>query len=257
MTSDDAINRKARWLFSAFLAGAGVTAAAWYFVSWGRYVTYQIDTHDVISGLMVDAPVEFHGGDVGKVKRVELVDPRSIRVLLAIRDDAPVSRATVATITARGLATRGFTGYVTVDLEDLGTGSGPLAAAPGAKYPVIPTRPTKIVNLDVAIAQVNDNVQALSDVLQSILDQKTVVSLKQSIASLERVTRTLADNSAKLESIIAVADRTGHQLEPLVESSRQTVKMLQTQVLPEAYKAMANLDDLSTSLNGFASKLSK
>ena len=33
--------------------------------------------------------------------------------------------------------------------------------------------------------------------------------------------------------------------------------MLQTQVLPEAYKAMANLDDLSTSLNGFASKLSK
>ena len=71
------------------------------------------------------------------------------------------------------------------------------------------------------------------------------------------MTRTLADNSAKLESIIAVADRTGHQLEPLVESSKQTVKMLQTQVLPEAYKAMANLDDLSTSLNGFAAKLSK
>jgi phospholipid/cholesterol/gamma-HCH transport system substrate-binding protein len=172
MATDDAINRKARWLFSAVLAVGAIVGASWYFLSAARYTTYQIETHDAVSGLIVDAPVEFHGVDVGKVTRVELVDPRSIRVLLAIKADAPVSRATVATITARGLATRGFTGYVTVSLEDLATGSGRLVAAPGAKYPVIPTRPTKVVNLDLAIAQVNDNVQALSDVLQSILARR-------------------------------------------------------------------------------------
>ncbi len=219
MDSDAVINRRAGWLFGAVLVGGGLVAAVWYWLAQGRYTTYQIDTHDPVSGLIVDSPVEFHGVDVGKVKRVELVDPRSIRVLLAVSDDAPISRATVATITARGLATRGFTGYVYVSLEDLGTGSGRLAASPGAKYPVIPTRPTRIVNLDVAIAQVNDNVQSMTDILQTVLDAK--------------------------------------QLEPLVESSKQTVKVLQTQVLPEAYKAMANLDDLSTTLNGVATKISR
>jgi len=257
MDSDAVINRRAGWLFGAVLVGGGLVATVWYWLAQGRYTTYQIDTHDPVSGLIVDSPVEFHGVEVGKVKRVELVDPRSIRVLLAVSDDAPISRATVATITARGLATRGFTGYVYVSLEDLGTGSGRLAASPGAKYPVIPTRPTRIVNLDVAIAQVNDNVQSMTDILQTVLDAKTVVSLKQSIESLQRVTKAMSDNTARMESIIASAEKTGRQLEPLVESSKQTVKVLQTQVLPEAYKAMANLDDLSTTLNGVATKISR
>ena len=218
---DRAIDRKARWLFSGVLVLGALVAAGWYFFWSTRYTTYEIVTHDPVSGLIVDSPVEYHGVDVGKVKRVELADPRTIRVLVAIRDDAPVSRATVATITSRGLATRGFTGYVVIALEDRGAGTGPIVAA-GGRYPAIPTMPSEVVNLDMAIAQVNANVQQLSDLIRGILDPKTVASLKESTDGLQKVTKTL-----------------------------------QSQVLPEAYKTMAKLDEVSSSLNGFAEKVSK
>ena len=53
------------------------------------------------SGLIGDSPIEFHGVGVRKVKRVELIDPRSVSILLNVRKNAPVTRATVATLTAR------------------------------------------------------------------------------------------------------------------------------------------------------------
>ena len=218
---DRDVNRRARWLFSGVLALGAIVAASWYLFWSTRYTTYEIVTHDPVSGLIVDSPVEYHGVDVGKVKRVELVDPRTIRILAAIRDDAPVSRATVATITSRGLATRGFTGYVVIALEDRGTGTGPIAAATG-RHPVIPTMPSEVVNLDMAIAQVNANVQQLSDLIRGVLDPKTVASLKESSDGLQKVTKTL-----------------------------------QSQVLPEAYKSMEKLNDVASSLNGFAEKVSK
>jgi phospholipid/cholesterol/gamma-HCH transport system substrate-binding protein len=113
------------------------------------------------------------------------------------------------------------------------------------------------VNLDLAISQVNENVQFMTDLLQNVLDKNTVASLKQSVDSLQRVTKTLADNNAKLSSLIVNGERASHQLQPLLESSKDTVNALQTQLLPEAHKALTSLDNLSTSLTGFATKVNK
>jgi len=124
-------DNKARIAFALVLLLGTAAGAAWYLFSSIRYTTYQIQTHDPVSGLIVDAPIEYHGVDVGKVKSVELIDSRSIRVLLSIKNGAPVTAATVATITSRGLATRGFTGYVYVSLEDAGTAFRSLVARPG------------------------------------------------------------------------------------------------------------------------------
>src|SRR5450631_4926326 len=128
-----------------------VAAALWYFHSVSQNATYQIYTEDSVSGLIADAPIEFHGVDVGKVKSVKLVNPHSVRILLSIDKAAPITSASVATITARGLATRGFTGYVYISLEDVGIDSRPLATPPGAPYPIIPTAPSKVMTLDTTI----------------------------------------------------------------------------------------------------------
>jgi len=77
------------------------------------------------------------------------------------------------------------------------------------------------------------------------------------VDSLQRVTKTLADNNAKLNTLIVNGERASHQLQPLLESSRDTVNALQTQILPEAHKALASLDSLSISLGGFATKVNK
>jgi len=241
-------DNKARIAFALVLLLAAAAGTGWYLFSSSRYTTYQILTHDPVSGLIADAPIEYHGVDVGKVKSVELIDSRSIRVLLSIKNGAPVTAATVATITSRGLATRGFTGYVYVSLEDAGTDSRSLIARSGERYPAIPTAPSKSVNLDLAISQVNENVQFMTELLQNVLDKNTVASLKQSVDSLQQVTKMLADNNAKMNSLIINGERASRQLQPLLASSQDAVNTLQTQVLPETHRALTSLDNLSTSL---------
>lgn len=249
------IETRARIAFAAAVLVAVLAGLAWYALASSRYTTFEIRTRDPVSGLIADAPVEFHGVEVGKVKRVELIDARSVSVLLSVEKDAPVTTATVATITGRGLATRGFTGYVYVSLEDAGTDARPLLASPGDRFPLIPTAPSRSVNLDTSINQLNENVQSMTDLLQSILDEETVAGLKQSVDGLQRITRTLAANNEKLASMITNAERASARFGPLLQSSDEALKALQTQVLPEAYRTLANLDHLSTSLNEVTAKI--
>ena len=280
------INMKARLAFVGFLLVSIVAGAIWYFHSVNQYATYQIYTGDAVSGLIADAPIEFHGVEVGKVKSIRLVNPHSVNIVLSIDRAAPVSSASVATITSRGLATRGFTGYVYVSLEDVGLDSRPLTTRPGVPYPIIPTASSKVMTLDTTITQVNDHVQVVTELLQSILDRKTIGSLRQSADSLQQVTKLLADNTENLNSIVANTERASHRFEPLLqssddalrafqaqvlpdahqaltslenllESSHDTVTGLQTQILPEALRTLSNLDNLSTTFTGMAGKINR
>jgi phospholipid/cholesterol/gamma-HCH transport system substrate-binding protein len=220
------------WILFGLLLLLGTAAGlAWHLFASTRYATFELRTADPVSGLIADSPVEFHGVEVGKVRRVQLVDPRSVSILLNVRRDAPVTKATVATITARGLATRGFTGYVYVALEDSGVDRRPLAPLPGESNPLIPTTPSQTVTLDTSISDVKQDVQQLTDLLHTVLDEKTVGSLKSSVDDLRRVTQVLATNSQRLDAMISSAERTtrnteqlSHDVRPLLESSQQVVK---------------------------------
>jgi len=238
---------RARWAFALSLAVLAAAAAAGYAVTTGRYATYEIRSREPVSGLLAGAPVEFHGVDVGQVREVQLADPRTVRVLLSVRRDAPVSTATVATITGRGLATRGFTGYVYVSLEDRGAPGGPIAAPRDGAHPLIASAPSQSVSLDTSINDLNVNVQRVTALLEGVLDPGTVASLKQSLAGLEQVTRTLAANNQRIETILANAERASVRVQPLLQSSDAVLRTLQAQILPQAQQTLGSLDQLSTS----------
>lgn len=245
----------ARLLFVTVLLISTVAGAIWYSHSVSRYATYQIHTEDPISGLTIDAPIEFHGVEVGKVKTITLLSPRSVSIALSIEKSAPVSSASVATITSRGLATRGYTGYVYISLDDVGIDSRPLTTPPGEPYPVIPTAPSKIITLDTSINQVKDNVQVITDLLQTLLDKKTITALQQSVDSLQQLTKVLAENTEKLNSIVANTERASHRFEPLLKSADDTVRQLQTQIVPEVHEALTNLEPLLQSSHDTVSAL--
>lgn len=251
------IDTMARLAFLALVLALGVGAAAWYVLTGQHDATYQLYTQDAVSGLMVDAPVEFHGVEVGKVTRIRLVNPRKVAIVLSIDQTVPVTSSSVATITSRGLATRGFTGYVYVALEDAGIGGGPLARPPGEPYPVIATAPAKIVTLDTSINQVNQNVQRLTEHVDALFDAQTIASLKQSVDSLQQASQVLAENAEKLDSIIARTERASHRLEPLLVSSQDTLRALQVQILPEAHQALTHLDTLSSTMTAVAAKVQR
>jgi phospholipid/cholesterol/gamma-HCH transport system substrate-binding protein len=281
-------NTMARLMFVSVLLVSTAVGVFWYLHSANGYAIYEIRTEDPVSGLAIDAPIEFHGVDVGKVKSIRLVNPSSVSIVLSIDKNAPVTSASVATITSRGLATRGYTGYVYISLDDdhARIDSRPLTPPPGEPYPVIRTASSKIITLDTSIAQMKDNVQVITDLLQSLLDKKTIASLKQSADSVEQLTKVLAANTEKLNSIVArtehasdlfdsllstAGDAVGQlqtkivpelhetliDLKPLLESSHDTVGALQTQILPEARKAIDNLDRLSITMTGVAAKIDR
>lgn len=191
------------------------------------------------------------------MKSIDLANPHTVSILLGIKNTAPVTAATVATITTRGLAAREFTGYVYISLEDTGAASRGLIIPPGEQYPVIPTAPSKFVTLDTTLSQTNETVQRVTQLLQSVLDKNTILSLKQSLESLQQVAKTLAENTKKLNSIIINTEQASNQLKPLLESSNRTVKALQAQILPQAYRTLSTLDGLSSSLTNVASKISR
>jgi phospholipid/cholesterol/gamma-HCH transport system substrate-binding protein len=248
-------NTMARLMFVTVLLISTVVGTIWYLHSLSGYATYQIYTEDPVSGLSIDAPIEFHGVDVGKVKNIRLVSPRSVSIVLSIDKSAPVTSASVATITSRGLATRGYTGYVYISLDDVGGDSRPLTTRPGAPYPIIPTAPSKIMTLDTTIYQVRNNVAVITDLLQSLLDKKTIMSLQQSVDSLRQVTKVLAMNTGKLNSIVANTERASNRFEPLLKSADDTVTQLQMTIVPEVHEALTNLESLLESSHDTVSEL--
>lgn len=303
------VEGKARLLFALLVLLLTLGAAAWYVLEALDYATYQIETHDPISGLIEKSPVEFHGVEVGEVTAVQLVDPRTVRVTFRVRRGAPITRATVATITSRGVATRGFTGYVVIALEDVSDDHAPLVAAAGERYPRIPTAPSKSATMDTTIAEVQHDVRELTTLLKGVLDRetvtalreslkslqglsarlqevldkktvaelheslaavqrvsatlertldaKTVASLKESLENLRVVTRTLAENNERMERLIKRGDEASGKLAPLLDSSHETVKALQTQILPQAERTLEKLESLTDSLSGFAHKVER
>jgi len=240
---------KARWLFTGLLLLVAAGVGAWLLAGTLRATTFEIRTSDAVSGLIPGAPVEFHGVEVGKVKEVQLLGPRLVRVLFEVGRDVPVTSATVATITGRGLATRGFTGYVYISLEDTGTAGKALAQAPGSPYPLLASAPSRQVNLDTSIKEINDSVQSVNGLLQAALDDRTIASLKQSLASLEKVTHTLSANNARLEQIIANAERASGQLQPLLQSGNATAATLRNEVLPQVQATVVRIDKLSANMD--------
>ncbi|MFM0011290.1 MlaD family protein [Paraburkholderia sediminicola] len=89
-------NMKAGFAFVAFLLVSTFAGAVWYVVSLNQDATYQIYTQESVSGLIADAPIEFHGVEVGKVKSVRLVNSHTVGIVLSIGKTArllqPASR---------------------------------------------------------------------------------------------------------------------------------------------------------------------
>jgi phospholipid/cholesterol/gamma-HCH transport system substrate-binding protein len=233
---------RARIAFIVFVLMLAAGGAGAWLLARGQNARYEIRTADNVSGLIIGAPVEFHGVEVGKVDEVDLVDAHDVRVVVAVRKSVPVTTATVATITGRGLATRGFTGYVYVSLEEQPGHAQPLLAQAGRAYPAIASAPSQAVSLDTSIRQLDDSVQTAVALMRTTLDAQTIASLKRSVANLDEVTRTLAANNARLQAILLNAERTTALMPPLLQAGAQSLRTLQAELLPQAADTLAQMN---------------
>ncbi len=214
--------------FVILMTMAIVLAIIWFSsgFSQGHYAVYEVDMQEAVSGLSVGAAVEFNGVNVGRVNRISISEhnPRLVILLLAVRDNTPVTEGTRATITLRGL-----TGISYISLQDNGTQLIPLQAHKDHLYPIIPAVPSFFLQLDKTIANLSEQVTQLSQSLTSLLNKENLKLFHDT-----------------LQHINALADQ---QLPVLLESSTQTVRALDMQTLPKVNQTLAQLQQASRNVS--------
>lgn len=220
--------------------------------SFDHYSTYLVEMQESVTGLNIDSPVEYNGVSVGSVYSIKLnrQNPQQVEVLLNINDKTPITRGTIAT-----LATKGLTGMTFVALKDKSTDLRPLVKLPGQKYPIIPTAPSLFLRLDTALSELTKNLHEVAEAVRTVLNPENQLSIKETLLNLKIFTRTLSENSEKFTTILENTAKASNQLTPLLQSSMGTMRMLETQTLPSAYRLISNLDEVTRNLTGFTSEL--
>lgn len=167
--------------------------------------TYLVYMEESVSGLNPDAPVRYRGVQVGRVRHVALApgNVEKVELALDIERGTPIKQDTVAV-----LRTQGLTGIAHVELEGGTRDSPPLRALAGENYPVIPAGPSLLVRMEDAVTTLMDSLTRSTENMNALLDEGNRASLKQTLASLALVSRTLAARSEAIDAGVANAART-------------------------------------------------
>ncbi len=220
--------------------------------SLAQYNTYAIYMDESVSGLNLDAAVEFNGVNVGNVKKIVLSknNPEIVRILINVNNNTPITEGTVATLTTRGL-----TGLAFIALKDKSTNLAPLKAKHNQRYPVIQTAPSIFMRLDTAMSKLSSSLEQITGAFNSLLDKDNLNAFKDILVNTKEITKSLADNSGKLNTILENTANASLKLEPLLKSSTTAVKLLESQTLPMTYRFISDLDQATRTLSAVASEV--
>jgi len=262
--------------------------------SYGKtYDTYLVYMNESVSGLTVDAPVRYRGVDVGSVRSIQLAPGNVEQVLLTLQIEhgTPVKEDTKAVLRVQGL-----TGIAHVELSGGSRDSPPLKRAHGEKYPVIGTGPSLMVRLDTAFTTLLANLNRSSERINALLDDENRVVLRQTLDNLERLSRTLVDGTGKIDAslnqatramkstaqamdntarlaelankempqLLARIQRSADAFDKMTSETARagstaanTMESVRAEALPEARQAIAELRELTASLQRFSEGLER
>jgi phospholipid/cholesterol/gamma-HCH transport system substrate-binding protein len=268
---------------------AGLIGGVLWFSSGKSYLKvydiYQVYMNESVSGLNLNAPVRYHGVEVGRVQKIALAPRNAEQVLLTlgIEHSTPVKVDTVAV-----LQTQGLTGLAFIDLTGGNRDSPPLKALAGEKYPVIKTGRSLMTRLDSAVTALLTNLNRTSENFNALMDKDNQRMVKNTLTDIETLSRTLAARSATIDATLGNAARTmegtarlANEL-PLLEQRRQRsadafdhmantlshagenvsstlndTQQFTNETLPEAHQLVTELRDLTGTLQRFSSDLEK
>lgn len=263
----------------------GIIIALWLSVGLHTktYDYYTIYMKESVAGLSVSASVKYNGVDVGIVKKISLNEknPNQVTLVIAVNDDTPITTATRATLNMQGV-----TGIAYVELrdaKDAGPGQ-PLKAQAGEKYPVIPTSPSLLFRMDVAVERISEDLQGVVDSVGMVFNKKNGALFQDTLSNVEVLTRTLKNNDDKLNHIIdnittatdkmpalmdnaqqsmarfnqlsVRLDKAADSVELTLNQSDATLQTINTQLLPLVMSVLGNIDGFTLRLDDFTQQLS-
>lgn len=221
------INYTVVGLFVVFLTICMITVFFWLSTFRHRktYDTYLVYVKEDVTGLAVQSPVRFNGVPVGFVKAIELdpKNPQLVRLTLRIEDKTPITTATVATMLFQGI-----TGVLYVGLKANRMDAPPLEAKPGQKYPVIPWKPSFIVQISQVLPEIAKNVEKVGTSVDKLLDSENLKSIKNTLKNVQTFTKTLAENNKELDRSMKSLNKALNNTADASEEFPALTKQMQT-----------------------------
>lgn len=184
-----------------------------------KYNTYIVYMNESVTGLNINAPVKYHGVDVGFVKKIELnvKDPQQVKLLLNIEEGIPIRADNRATLLSQGL-----TGMSLVNLTG-GKPNSPLLTKKGEDYPVIKAEPSLLFRLDTSLRTLTASLTSLSEEMKAVLGTENRESFRNSLNIIEsQLPRVL---SSMQKTSIDIQDLTS-RLNMFVDDLQQDPSML-------------------------------
>jgi len=199
------------------------------------YDVYQTYMKESVSGLNLNAPVRYRGVEVGRVQKIALApgNVEQVQLTLAIERGTPVKADTVAV-----LQTQGLTGLAFVELTGGSRDAPALEKQAGAAYPVIKAEPSLMTRLDAAITALLINLNRASENFNALMDEDNRRAVKNTLADIEVLSRTLAARSAAIDITLTHAARTMENTARLSNELPQLAQRVQRSA--DAFDHMAN-----------------
>jgi len=235
---DEKVNFAVVGAFVLVLSTALIGGVLWlssgesYRVVYDIYLTYMKDS---VSGLNLNAPVRYRGVEVGRVQKIMLApgNVEQVQLMLAIERGTPVKTDTVAV-----LQTQGLTGLAFVELTGGSRDALALQKQAGAEYPVITAEPSRLTRLDSAVTLLLSNLNQVSENFNALMDENNRRAVKNSLADIEHLSRTLAARSAAIESSLTNAARTMENTARLSDELPQLAQRIEHSA--DTFDRMAN-----------------
>lgn len=160
---------------------------------------YDIRFEGTVAGLRDGSTVTYRGVTVGEVRDVR-IDPENVELILVTVDVAtgtPIKTDTIATLRLNPL-----TGAATVTLSG-GTAEAPdLTVEPGEPRPQIASQPSEIERLMAGAPALIERIDGLVGQFSGLVTPENVAAFAATLANLEKMSDTLAQQSPNLALVI-------------------------------------------------------
>lgn len=236
------------------------------------YLTYLAYISESVAGLSKQASVKYNGVDVGFVNDIRLnkKDPQQVILELKIKPNTPITTSTEAVLTEQGI-----TGLAYIGLR-AGKETTPLTKKPYEKYPVIKTQPSFMLRLDQALQSLTSNVSGLSVNIKQLLDKENLETFQSTLNNINKITGTIAANSVAIDksmkslhiilhnselaskqfpTLVRSVNESANTLRKMASNGNQAVQTFSSQVMPEVYSTLQNLQSLTQKLESFTDTL--
>lgn len=204
---------------------------------------YAVIFNEPVTGLSEGSSVQYNGISVGTVETLRLApeDPRRVIATLRVLADAPVKTDTRAKMSQSGI-----TGPPFIQLTGGSPNAPHLVAADTREVPIIRTEASALQNIA-------DTANRLVSRLDAVLSEQNINRVSNTLANIESLTGSLADQREDLRAIIADARVSSAELKSTLTRADDVVADVDRELADKLPGLVSKLDGTLTRLESAAS----